>query len=78
MYKEIERNYVAVEVVANQVLHMAKAPKVGSSRQVKPSESSTMVVASAGVDVLVGAPLPKKNLMSLYELDVLDCRFRRR
>lgn len=41
----------------------------------EPSGFGMMVVASAGVNVLVRVPLPKMNMLSLYELEQLkeDC-----
>ncbi|CAL8991178.1 unnamed protein product [Prunus brigantina] len=42
-----------------------------ASGRVGPSGFGTVVVASADVGVPVGVPLPKKNMMSLYELESL-------
>lgn len=76
-YKEMLRNYVTLQAMANRVLEMPHTPEVGSSNQAGPSGSCNVVVAStlAGVDVLVGVPLPKRNKMNLYELEELKTDF---
>ncbi|CAL9006330.1 unnamed protein product [Prunus brigantina] len=70
-YKEMQRNYVALEACANRVLGITQAPEASASGRVGPSGFGTVVVASADVGVPVGVPLPKKNMMSLYELESL-------
>ncbi|CAL9019594.1 unnamed protein product, partial [Prunus brigantina] len=67
----MQRNYVALEACANRVLGITRAPEASASGRVGPSGFGTVVVASADVGVPVGVPLPKKNMMSLYELESL-------
>ncbi|CAL9005338.1 unnamed protein product, partial [Prunus brigantina] len=56
---------------ANRVLGITQAPEASASGRAGPSGFGTVVVASADVGVPVGVPLPKKNMMSLYELESL-------
>lgn len=77
-YKEMKRNYVTLQAMANRILEMPHTPEVGSSNQAGPSGSSNVVVASAPtrVDVPVGVPLPKRNKRNLYELEELKTGYR--
>ncbi|CAL8994490.1 unnamed protein product [Prunus brigantina] len=70
-YREMQRNYVTLEACANRVLGITQAPEASASGQVGPSGFGTVVVAPVDVGVPVGVPLPKKNKMSLYELESL-------
>ncbi|KAI5319378.1 hypothetical protein L3X38_039086 [Prunus dulcis] len=70
-YKEMHRNYATLKVVANRVLGMTQALEASISGRVGPSGCGMVVVASAGVGLLVEVPLSKRNMMSLYELDLL-------
>ncbi|KAI5333931.1 PREDICTED: LOC110764017 [Prunus dulcis] len=74
-YREMQRNYVTLEAVANQVLGITQASEVSSSGQGDASESGTVVVASAGMSVPVGFPLPRRNKFSIYELEQLKVDF---
>lgn len=60
-----------LEAVANQVRDIPHTLEVGSSNEVGPSGFGTVVIASAsaGVEILVGVPLTKRNMISLYELE---------
>ncbi|CAL9011931.1 unnamed protein product [Prunus brigantina] len=69
--REMQRNYVALEACANRVLGITQAPEASASGRVGPSGFGTVVVAPVDVGVPVGVPLPKKNMMSLYELESL-------
>ncbi|CAL9000161.1 unnamed protein product, partial [Prunus brigantina] len=70
-YREMQRNYVALEACANRVLGITQAPEASASGRVGPSGGVTVVVAPGDVGVPVGVPLPKKNMMSMYELESL-------
>ncbi|CAL8168861.1 unnamed protein product [Prunus armeniaca] len=52
-YREMQRNYKVLKVVANRVLALPHTPKVGSSNQASPSGSVGIAVAlaSEGVDI---------------------------
>ncbi|CAL2276955.1 unnamed protein product [Prunus armeniaca] len=70
-YKEMQRNYVTLEACANQVLGITQAPEASASGRAGPSGCGTVVVASADVGIPIRVPLPKKNMMSLYDLESL-------
>ncbi|CAL2237944.1 unnamed protein product [Prunus armeniaca] len=70
-YREMQRNYVTLEACANRVLGITQAPEASASGRAGPSGCGTVVVASADVGVPIGVPLPKKNMMSLYDLESL-------
>ncbi|CAL8174644.1 unnamed protein product [Prunus armeniaca] len=70
-YREMQRNYVTLEACANQVLGITQAPEASASGRAGPSGCGTVVVASADVGIPIGVPLPKKNMMSLYDLESL-------
>ncbi|CAL9012708.1 unnamed protein product [Prunus brigantina] len=74
-YREMQRNYVTLEACANRVLGITQAPEASASGQAGPSGFGTVVVAPVDVGVPVGVPLPKKNMMSLYELESLKVDF---
>lgn len=55
-YQEMQRNYTALEAVANRVLGITQASEVSSSGWGETSGPGTVVVASAGMSVPVGIP----------------------
>ncbi|CAL2266420.1 unnamed protein product [Prunus armeniaca] len=60
-YREMQRNYRVLEVVADRVLALPHTPEVGSSNQASPSGSVGVAVASASEGVVppsVGLRLP--------------------
>lgn len=63
-----------VEDVADQVLALPCTPEVGSSNQASPSGSVDVAVASAseGVDIWVGVPLSRRNI--LIEVKLVELR----
>ncbi|CAL2236042.1 unnamed protein product [Prunus armeniaca] len=67
----MQRNYVTLEACANRVLGITQAPEANASGRAGPSGCGTVVVASADVGITIGVPLPKKNMMSLYDLESL-------
>ncbi|KAI5334488.1 hypothetical protein L3X38_024621 [Prunus dulcis] len=64
-YREMKRNYTGLEAVANRVLGITQALEVSSSGRGEASGSGTLVVASGGVNVPMGVPLPKRNKLTL-------------
>ncbi|CAL8088080.1 unnamed protein product [Prunus armeniaca] len=74
-YREMQRNYVALEACANLVLGITQAPEASGSGRAGPSGCGTVVVASADVGIPIGVPLPKKNMMSLYDLESLKADY---
>ncbi|CAL2246823.1 unnamed protein product [Prunus armeniaca] len=74
-YREMQRNYVALEACANRVLGITQAPEASGSGRAGPSGCGTVVVASADVGIPIGVPLPKKNMMSLYDLESLKADY---
>ncbi|CAL8079979.1 unnamed protein product [Prunus armeniaca] len=70
-YREMQRNYVTLEACANRVLGITQAPKASASGRAGPSGCGIVVVASADVGIPIRVPLPKKNMMSLYDLESL-------
>ncbi|CAL2227125.1 unnamed protein product [Prunus armeniaca] len=73
----MQKNYDMLAAVANWVLDMPHTREMGSSNQTGPSGSGTVVVASAsvGMEIPVGVLLPKRNRMSLYELEELKMEY---
>ncbi|CAL2257542.1 unnamed protein product [Prunus armeniaca] len=76
-YREMQRNYKVLEVVADQVLALPHTPKMGSSNQASPSGSVGITVASAseGVDIRVGVPLSRRNILTKVKLVELRTKF---
>ncbi|CAL2239189.1 unnamed protein product [Prunus armeniaca] len=64
-YREMQRNYKVLEVVVDRVQALPYTPEVGSSNQASPSRSVGIAVASAseGVDIRVGVPLSRHNIL---------------
>ncbi|CAL2255805.1 unnamed protein product [Prunus armeniaca] len=60
-YREMQRNYRVLEIVADRVLALPHTPEVGSSNQSSPSGSVGIAVASAsdGVDIRLQMMLAK-------------------
>ncbi|CAL8175027.1 unnamed protein product [Prunus armeniaca] len=73
-YNEMQRNYKVLEAVANRVLAMSRSLEVGSSNQASPSGSVGIAVVSAseGVDIRVGVPLGRWNI--LIEVKLAELR----
>ncbi|CAL2270716.1 unnamed protein product [Prunus armeniaca] len=71
----MQRNYVTLEACANWVLGITQAPEASASGRAGPSGCGTVVVASADVGIPIGVPLPKKNMMSLYNLESLKADY---
>ncbi|CAL8085117.1 unnamed protein product [Prunus armeniaca] len=74
-YREMQRNYVTLEACANRVLGITQAPEASASGRAWPSGCGTVVVASADVGIPIGVPLPKKNMMSMYDLKSLKADY---
>ncbi|CAL2239905.1 unnamed protein product [Prunus armeniaca] len=69
-YREMQRNYKVLEAVANRVLALPHTPEVGSSNQASPSWSMGVAMASTskGVDIRVGVPLARWNILTEVKL----------
>ncbi|CAL2228603.1 unnamed protein product [Prunus armeniaca] len=74
-YREMQRNYVTLEACANRVLGITQAPEASASGRAGPSGCGTVVVASADMGIPIGVPLPKKNMMSMYDLKSLKADY---
>ncbi|CAL8136072.1 unnamed protein product [Prunus armeniaca] len=76
-YKEMQWNYSVLEAVADRVLALPHTPEVGSSNQASPSGPVGVAVASAseGVDILVGVPLSRRNILTEVKLAELRTNF---
>ncbi|BBG93111.1 hypothetical protein Prudu_001023 [Prunus dulcis] len=69
-YREMQRNYIELEAIANRVLALPQTQEVGSSNQASPSGSVGIAVASVseGLDIRVGVPLPRRNTLTEAKL----------
>ncbi|BBH05100.1 hypothetical protein Prudu_016392 [Prunus dulcis] len=65
-YREMQRNYIELEAIANRVLALPHTLEVGSSNQASPSGSVGIAVASVseGVDIRVCVPLARRNTLT--------------
>ncbi|CAL2246902.1 unnamed protein product [Prunus armeniaca] len=68
---------VVEEVVTDRVLTLPHTPEVGSSNQASPSGSVGVAVAlaSKGVDIRVGVPLLRRNILTDVKLAELRTEF---
>ncbi|CAL2249563.1 unnamed protein product [Prunus armeniaca] len=71
----MQRNYVTLEACAKRVLGITHAPEASASGRAGPLGCGTVIVASADVGIPIGVPLPKKNMMSLYDLESLKADY---
>ena len=76
-YREMQRNYIDLEAIANRVLALPQTQEVGSSNQASPSGSVGIAVASVseGLDIRVGVPLPRRNTLTEAKLAQLRIDF---
>ncbi|CAL8133940.1 unnamed protein product [Prunus armeniaca] len=76
-YNEMQRNYKVLEAIVDRVLAMPRSPEVGSSNQASPSGSVGIAVASAseGVDIRVGVPLARMNILTEVKLAELQTNY---
>ncbi|BBH00055.1 hypothetical protein Prudu_009956 [Prunus dulcis] len=76
-YREMQRNYIELEAIANRVLALPQTQEVGSSNQASPSASVGIAVASVseGLDIRVGVPLPRRNMLTEAKLAQLRTYF---
>ena len=68
-YREMQRNYIELEAIANRVLALPQMQE-GSSNQASPSGSVGIAAASVseGLDIRVGVPLPRRNTLTEAKL----------
>ncbi|CAL2255727.1 unnamed protein product [Prunus armeniaca] len=70
-------NYKVLEAITDRVLALPHIPEVGSSNQASPSGSVGVAVASAseGVDIQVGVPLVRRNILTEVKLAELRTEY---
>ncbi|CAL8164141.1 unnamed protein product [Prunus armeniaca] len=76
-YKEMQRNYKVLEAIDDRVLALPHTPEVGSSNQASPSGFVGIAVTSIseGVDIRVGIPLSRRNILTEVKLAELRIDF---